>query len=86
MAARHDCAPRAATANEGAVTHYRSRLLAAIAARKRARTALMANDIPAYLAASRECAANYERLDQGEQQIYADIMRGRAPDPTEPPC
>jgi hypothetical protein len=64
------------------VTHYRTRLLAAIAARKRARTALMANDIPTYLAASRECAANYERLDEDEQQIYADIMRGRIPGPT----
>jgi hypothetical protein len=68
------------------VTTYRTRLLAAIAARKRARTALLANDIPTYLAASRECAANYERLDEDEQQIYADISRGRAPDPTEEEC
>jgi hypothetical protein len=68
------------------VTTYRTRLLAAIAARKRARAALAANDMPAYVAASRECTANYERCSEDEQQIYADIMRGRAPDPTEPPC
>jgi hypothetical protein len=68
------------------VTHYRTRLLAAIAARKRARVALAEWDLAAYRRAFLEVSANYEHLDESERKIYADVVAGRVPDPTEPPC